>query len=119
MVKSTPVGLPGLNEFSRELERATWLSGRVRNIPRSGMTPEHFRVIQQAAQRLQVDIIMRLTNTASTPLIELGCPGKPLEVKPAPTRAPAWQPARNPENSRQPTIAVTTSWMPISWPGAR
>jgi len=45
------------------------------------MTPEHFRVIQQAAQRLQVDIIMRLTNTASTPLIELGCPGKPLEVK--------------------------------------
>jgi len=50
-------------------------------IPRSGMTPEHFRVIQQAAQRLQVDIIMRLTNTASTPLIELGCPGKPLEVK--------------------------------------
>jgi hypothetical protein len=50
-------------------------------IPESGMTPAHFTTVQQAAQSQQVIAVVRLTNTASTPLIAKGCPGKPMTIK--------------------------------------
>jgi hypothetical protein len=50
-------------------------------IPESGMTPPHFSVVQRVAQLQQVIAVVRLTNTASTPLIAKGCPGKPMTIK--------------------------------------
>jgi hypothetical protein len=50
-------------------------------IAETGMTPAHFRAFQQAAQAEGVVAVVRNTNTASTRLIEMGCPGKPLTIK--------------------------------------
>lgn len=50
-------------------------------IPESGMTRSHFEGVQQTAHEKQQIIVMRNTNTASTRLIEMGCPAKPLEIK--------------------------------------
>lgn len=50
-------------------------------IAETGMTPSHFRAFQLAAQAEGVIAVVRNTNTASTRLIELGCPGKPLTIK--------------------------------------
>jgi len=50
-------------------------------IAETGMTPSHFRAFQRAAQAEGVIAVVRNTNTASTRLIELGCPGKPLTIK--------------------------------------
>ena len=50
-------------------------------IRESGMTQAHFQTVQEAAKQQQVIAVVRNTNTASTPLIQRGCPGKPLEVK--------------------------------------
>jgi hypothetical protein len=56
-------------------------------IRESGMTASHFKVVQQVAQLQQVIAIVRNTNTASTPLIEKGCPAKPLTIKESHTDA--------------------------------
>jgi hypothetical protein len=50
-------------------------------IAETGMTPSHFLAFQRAAQAEGVIAVVRNTNTASTRLIELGCPGKPLTIK--------------------------------------
>jgi hypothetical protein len=50
-------------------------------IPESGMPAAHFDAFLKAAQEQQVIAIVRNTNKASVPLIEKGCPGKPLDIK--------------------------------------
>jgi hypothetical protein len=55
--------------------------GKKAYIPESGMTAAHFKAVQEVAQLQQVIAIVRNTNTASTPLIEKGCPSKPQTVK--------------------------------------
>jgi hypothetical protein len=50
-------------------------------IPESGMPVAHFEKFVQAAKEQGVIAIVRNTNTASVPLIEKGCPGKPLDIK--------------------------------------
>ena len=50
-------------------------------IPESGMTAAHFKAVQQVAETQGVIAIVRNTNTASTPLIQKGCPGKPMSIK--------------------------------------
>ena len=52
-----------------------------RYIPETGMTRPHFDSFRKAAQEEQVIAIVRNTNTKSTRLIELGCPGKQVELK--------------------------------------
>lgn len=47
----------------------------------TGMTAKHFAAFQEAAKEAKVIAIVRNTNPASTKLIELGCPGKPLFFK--------------------------------------
>jgi hypothetical protein len=49
--------------------------------PRSGMTVEHFRAVQDVVKTQTVIAVVRNTNTASTPLIKQGCPGKPMSIK--------------------------------------
>ena len=50
-------------------------------VPGSGMTATHFRVVQELAKSEKLIVVVRNTNTASTPLIEQGCPGKPMAIK--------------------------------------
>lgn len=50
-------------------------------LPKSGITRSHFGAFQEAAQRENVIAVVRNTNPASTRLIEMGCPGKPLSIK--------------------------------------
>ncbi len=50
-------------------------------IPASGMTALHFKTVQDVAQVQGVIAIVRNTNTASTPLIQKGCPGKPMTIE--------------------------------------
>jgi hypothetical protein len=50
-------------------------------IAESGMTQPHFRCFQEAAADDQVIVVVRLTNTKSTPLITKGAPGKPKDLE--------------------------------------
>jgi hypothetical protein len=50
-------------------------------IPESGITKPHFEAFQKVANETGLIIVVRNTNRASTPLIELDCPAKPLEIK--------------------------------------
>ena len=52
-----------------------------RYMPETGMTRPHFDSFRKAAQEEQVIAIVRNTNPKSTRLIELGCPGKSVELK--------------------------------------
>jgi hypothetical protein len=49
-------------------------------IPESGMPEAHFRVFQEVAAQENLVILVRNTNVASMKLIELGCPGKPMQL---------------------------------------
>jgi hypothetical protein len=49
--------------------------------PRSGMTQQHFRFFQEAAEETQTVAVVRNTSLKCMKLIEFGCPGKPLQIK--------------------------------------
>lgn len=49
-------------------------------IQKTGMPPGHFKAFQQAAKDTKSIAIVRNTNPAGIPLIERGCPGKPMEL---------------------------------------
>lgn len=50
-------------------------------IPESGMTERHFKIFQDAAYDLTVEIVVRNTNLKSTPWIRKGYPPKPKELE--------------------------------------
>jgi hypothetical protein len=50
-------------------------------VAESGITEDHFKKFQEAAQEEQVIALVRHTNRKSTELIKKGCPGKPLNIK--------------------------------------
>jgi hypothetical protein len=50
-------------------------------IPESGLTRAHFGVFQQAAKETDLIAVVRHSKQASTRLIEMGCPAKPMTIK--------------------------------------
>ncbi len=59
----------------------SFVTGITTYLRESGMTPTHFGAFKQAARESGVVAIVRNTNPASLPLIEKGCPGKPMFFK--------------------------------------
>lgn len=65
----------------RAVREAIHLQPTRRYVPESGMPQAHFDAFRQAAGDENVIAIVRNTNPKSMPLIERGCPGKPMTIK--------------------------------------
>ncbi|WP_158521198.1 anthrax toxin-like adenylyl cyclase domain-containing protein [Fuerstiella marisgermanici] len=64
------------------LSRATARVARGRTYIRAtGMPPAHFKAMQDAASETRLIAVVRNTNVKCIPLIERGCPAKPLSIK--------------------------------------
>jgi hypothetical protein len=51
-------------------------------ISKSGITPTHFKVFQEAARQDKLIVVVRNGKESAIPLIERGCPGKPKIFEP-------------------------------------
>jgi hypothetical protein len=51
-------------------------------VSKSGITPAHFKVFQEAAQKEKLIVLVRNGKESAIPLIERGCPGKPKIFEP-------------------------------------
>jgi hypothetical protein len=70
-------------------------------VPSSGMTLAHFAVFQRVAEKENRIIVVRNTNTKSTPWIQLGYPPKPKSLEPLHTSPKTGKVTATNEEERQ------------------